>query len=318
MPMVDMPLGQLRQYTGRAPRPADFDEYWEKALREVHGVCPETVQTPAAFSPVGADCFDVYFTGVRGARIHAKFLRPQTPGPHPCVLCFHGYTCSSGDWSAYLPYLVQGMCVAAMDCRGQAGDSEDTGGVTGNTQHGHIIRGLQDGAEELLFRHIFLDTVQLVRVVSAMPEVDPQRIAVSGASQGGALAVACSALNPQIRRAVIQMPFLSDFKRVWEMDMTSNAYMELFSYFRMFDPCHEKEAAIFETLGHIDVRFLAPRIKAEVLMATGLMDKTCPTSTHFAVYNALTCAKQLVIYPDFGHEPLPGFSDREQMFLKGL
>ena len=31
--------------------------------------------------------------------------------------------------------------VAAMDCRGQGGLSEDVGGVKGTTVNGHIIRG---------------------------------------------------------------------------------------------------------------------------------------------------------------------------------
>ncbi len=37
---------------------------------------------------------------------------------------------------------------------------------------GHIVRGLDDSPEKLLFRQIFLDTVQLTRIVMDMPEVD--------------------------------------------------------------------------------------------------------------------------------------------------
>lgn len=318
MPMVDMPLEELWHYKGRMPKPEDFEAFWKDAMAEVDSIAPEAECIPAEFSPVGAECFHLTFTGVRVARIYAKFLRPVTPGPHPCVLCFHGYTGNSGDWSSYMPYVLQGMCVAAMDCRGQGGNSQDSGCVNGNTQHGHIIRGIQDGLQSLLYRHIFLDTVQLVRVVSRRSEVDPDRLACSGASQGGALSIVCSALNPQIKRAVVQMPFLSDYKRVWEMELGGNAYKELFEYFRMFDPCHEREDEFFKTLGYIDVRFLAPRIKAKLLMAGGLADKTCPPSTQFAAYNAMTCDKQFCIYPDFGHEPLPGFADRAQMFLKGM
>ena len=57
---------------------------------------------------------------------------------------FHGYTGDSGDWADKLGYVLAGFTVAAMDCRGQAGLSEDKGGVNGNTLHGHIIRGLED------------------------------------------------------------------------------------------------------------------------------------------------------------------------------
>ena len=93
------------------------------------------------------------------------------------------------------------------------------------------------------------------------------------------------------------------------MDLAARAYEELAWYFRAFDPLHEREEEIFTTLGYIDVQHLAPRIKAETRMAVGLMDEICPPSTQFAAYNRMTCAKSLVIYPDFAHENLPGVDD---------
>ena len=59
-------------------------------------------------------------------------------------------------------------------------------------------------------------------------------------------------------------------------------------YFRKFDPLHEREAAIFEKLGYIDVQYLCPRIRSEVFMGVGLMDTICPPSTQFAAYNKIT------------------------------
>jgi cephalosporin-C deacetylase len=54
------------------------------------------------------------------------------------------------------------------------------------------------------------------------------------------------------------------------------------------------------------------------MMATGLMDTTCPPSTQFAMYNKLTCEKQVVIYPDFGHEGLKGQDEIEFNFMAEL
>jgi cephalosporin-C deacetylase len=45
-------------------------------------------------------------------------------------------------------------------------------------------------------------------------------------------------------------------------------------------------------------------------MFTGLMDQVCPPSTQFAAYNAISAPKEMVIYPDFGHEALPEAQDR--------
>ena len=53
-------------------------------------------------------------------------------------------------------------------------------------------------------------------------------------------------------------------------------------------------------------------------MFTGLMDTICPPSTQFAAYNKITAKKDMVIYPDFGHEALPGQSDRSFKFMQGL
>lgn len=319
MPLFDMPLEQLRTYAGTNPRPADFDAYWEAALAEMRTVDPQVELVPVPYPASFAECFHLYFTGVRGARVHAKYLRPvHAPKPHPAVLLFHGYAGNSGDWFDKLGYVAQGFSVAALDCRGQGGLSEDTGGVKGNTLNGHIIRGLDQSPSDLLFRHIFLDCAQLAHIVMNMPEVDPDRVGATGASQGGGLTLACAALEPRIKRAAPVFPFLCDFKRVWEIELAVAAYEELKQYFRRFDPRHEREDEVFTTLGYIDVQHLSPRIQAETMFLTSLMDTICPPSTQFAAYNKITAPKSMVLYPDFGHEALPDASDIVFQFMTGL
>jgi cephalosporin-C deacetylase len=152
----------------------------------------------------------------------------------------------------------------------------------------------------------------------AQPEVDPTRVAAMGGSQGGALALACAALEPRIRKCVSVYPFLSDYKRVWEMDLAKDAYNDIKAYFRRFDPLHERVDEVFTKLGYIDIQHLAPRIKADVLMAITLMDNICPPSTQYAAYNKITSKKEAVIYRDFGHEGLPLFADIAYRFLMDL
>jgi len=327
MPLIDLPLDQLSTYTGRNPKPADHDSYWSRALAEMAAVDPKVELVPHPLDAPYAECFDLYFTGVRGARVHAKYLRPShaaaeraagASGKHPAVLMFHGYAMSSGDWTDKLKWPARGFSAAALDCRGQGGLSEDSAAVKGTTLRGHIIRGLDSGADDLLFRQIFLDTAQLARIVMGMPGVDPDRVGATGASQGGGLTLACAALEPRIRRAFPVYPFLCDYQRVWEMDLAARAYEELAWYFRSFDPRHEREREVFTRLGYIDVQFLAPRIRAQVKMAVGLMDDICPPSSQFAAYNRMTCSRELVVYPDFAHETLPGLDDLVYEYLAAL
>lgn len=320
MPLVDKPLADLKEYYGISPRPNDFNEYWDAALAELDATDPAPkLERSKEIDPRNAEAFDLWFTGVGGARIYAKYLRPKKrEGKLPAILHFHGYTGNSGEWADKLNYVGEGFVAAALDCRGQGGKSEDSGAVKGNTHHGHIIRGLDDAPEKLLFRSIFLDTAQLARVVMSFEEVDASRVATFGGSQGGALSLVCAALEPRIKKCVSVFPFLSDYRRIWEMDLFKDAYAELRTFFRHFDPLHEREDEIFNKLGYIDIKNLTPRIKADVLMAITLMDTICPPSTQFAAFNNISAKKESIVYPDYGHEGLPQFGDKAFGFLRDL
>ncbi len=322
MPVIDMPLEELREYGGLNPRPPDFDAFWDASLAEMHALDPAVELEAADFRAPNAECFDMHFTGVGGARVYAKYLRPRGAkegAKLPAVVIFHGYSGSSGDWFDKLAWVNSGFCVAAMDVRGQGGRSEDAGRVRGNTLQGHIIRGLdEDSPAKLLFRNIFLDTAELARIVMSMPEVDEARVGATGNSQGGGLTLACASLEAGISRAAPVFPFLCDYRRVWEMDLAKAAYDELRQYFRRFDPRHEREDEIFTRLGYIDCQHLAARIRAEVLMTTGLMDEICPPSTQFAAYNKIASEKSMLVYHDYAHEGYPDVQDRIHEFMLGL
>ena len=315
MSFVDMPLEALNVYKGINPRPDDFDTYWQDALDELKQTDPAVKLEKSEFQTPLAECYDLYFTGVGGARVYAKYIKPlHSEEPHPAVLHFHGYSGHSPEWSSLLGYAASGFSVLAMDVRGQGGKSEDNGQVTGNTLNGHIIRGVQEPTQ-LFFRNVFLDTAQLVRVAGELEEVDAERITATGSSQGGALTLVCGALAPSVKKLAPNYPFLSDYQRVWELDAANSSYKEIESYFRRFDPTHSREKEFFTTLGYIDIQFLAERIKGDVLMGVGLMDNSCPPSTQFATYNKITSTKRYVLYPDFAHEHLPGQQDLIYQFL---
>ena len=311
MPVIDMPLRELEKYNGVNPKPNDFEEYWDKAVAEMKAVDSQVVMTKAEFQTSTVECYDMYFTGVNGARVYAKHLRPKNfTGKIPAVLQFHGYSQNSGSWTSKLAYAAAGYAVFAMDARGQGGKSQDVGGVIGNTYQGHIIRGLDEqDPNKLLFRDIFLDTAQLAGIAMELDFVDETKVYAMGGSQGGALTIACAALEPRVAKAAPLYPFLCDYKRVWDMDLDVGAYQELRDYFRRFDPRHERVNEVFTKLGYIDLQYLAPRIQAKTLMFTGLLDSICPPSTQYAAYNKMRCEKKHILYPDFKHEDLPGADD---------
>ena len=316
MAVFDYSLEELEAYKGINPCPEDIDQFWDQSVKQLDDFDWNVVLEKAEFQAPYADCFDLTFTGFGDVRVYAKYLRPKNiDKPGPGLVHFHGYKCASEDWSGLLKYAAAGVSVAALDCRGQGGKSRDKSDVAGSTSYGHIIRGLEDGREHLMYRSIFLDTVQLARILMSFPETDETRMGATGESQGGALTLACASLEPRIRYTAPVFPFLSDYKRVWEMESESVAYDELFKHFRLFDPHHKREAEIFNILGYIDVKNLVHRIRGKVLMGISLMDKICPPSTQFAAYNNINCEKDRVLYYEYGHEVLPGMQDEIFSFL---
>jgi len=320
MPQLDMPLEQLKQYMGSSPLPADFDSYWDKAIAELDNWGMEYTLEPAEFTAPGVSCEYLYFTGVGGARVCCKFLRPEIIRDKiPGIVMFHGYSLNSGSWLPKLAYAYAGYAVLALDVRGQMGRSEDNHFVPGNTQRGHIIRGLSSGdPEKLFFRNVFLDTVKTVRVLMSMDFVDATRIGATGSSQGGGLTIACAALEPGVKMNAAVYPFLSDYKRTWEMDLFKGGYEELAYYVRNLDPRHRNIDKMFEMLGYIDISNLAPRIRGETYMLITLQDDICPPSTQFAVYNRVTSTKSCEIYPNHGHELLTDSDELIYNYFKRL
>ena len=320
MPLIDMPLEELQEYRGSSPCPADFDAFWDRSLAEMNAIDPAPVYTPYPMQSKLADCYELRFRSTKGATIYAKLVTPkgEASAKRPALLHFHGLGGSGESFRTLISYASQGYCVASMDVRGQGGHSEDVGGYHGTTNVTPFVRGVDGPPENLLYRDIFLDTAMLYRVVTMRDDVDPDRVGVFGGSQGGGLSLACAALVPAIKLCAPDFPYLSDYRRVWKMDLAKGAYDGISYYFRQLDPRHEREEAFFQKLGYIDIQNLAPRIRAKVHMSTGLMDTICPPSTQFAAYNKITAPKEVVIYPDFGHEGLKGNEDIVFNFLSAL
>ena len=317
--LVDLPLKELYEYKGSSPCPPDIDEYWDTALAEMNALDHNAKFTKKEYPSKSADMYDLYFTGTKNARIYAKVAMPKNiVGKIPAVLMFHGLAGSSWSWCELLEYTSQGYLVASLDTRGQGGFSQDVGGVAGTTFSNPFIRGIDGDKHDLLMRDAFLDTALLAKIIMELDYVDETRVGVTGISQGGGLSVACACLVPGIKKCAPMYPYLSDYKRIYEMDLNKGAYEGLKYYFRQLDPTHEREAEFYERLGYIDIQNIAKRMKAELLLFTGLMDTTCPPSTQFAMYNKVTSKKNIVLYPDYGHEGIKGASDKIFEFFSDL
>ena len=144
-----------------------------------------------------------------------------------------------------------------------------------------------------------MDAVRAVETAAALPGVDADRVAAAGRSQGGALALAVSALAPGlVRLCHADVPFLCDIPRGMDVALQP-PYTELVEYLAVH-PAREADAR--RTLAYVDNAVLAPRVTAKTLVSVGLRDPITPPSTIFAAYNALTAPKEIVVLPYSGHD----------------
>ncbi len=276
-------------------RPDDFEEYWKRARRDLDAVDPR-------FNLIRQDDLctetrEVYLLEMHSlgeVLIRGWYMRPAREGVYPAILHVQGYSSTLGPQNLY-----QGddMVSLALNIRGHGNSRDDVDpGFPGYLQY-HV-----DNKEEYIYRGAYMDCVRAVDFLYSRSEVDTSRVAVEGGSQGGALSYATAALDAQrINLCVPHVPFLSDFRDYFNVaEWPGNEFRQ---YFREHPEISEEE--IYRNLSYIDIKNLAPWIKAPVFMAIGLMDQTCPPHINFAAYNQVRGQKEYIVYPGAGHG-LPG------------
>ncbi|THA28519.1 acetylxylan esterase [Streptomyces sp. A1277] len=316
MALFDLPLDQLRAYRPDPDEPEDFDAFWERSLDEAaaHPLDAEFIPYDAAMTAV--DSYDVSFAGWGGHRISAWLNVPAgAEGPLPAVVHYLGYGGGRGLPLDHLVWPAAGWATLLVDTRGQgavnhhsAGSTPDPHGAANPQSPGFMTNGILD-PETYYYRRVFTDAVRAVEVARSHPSVDPARIVVNGASQGGGIAQAVAALSPHVKAAFVDVPFLTHYRRAVEIT-DEDPYQEIV---RFLATQHGTQSQVFRTLSYFDGVSFAARAPVPALYSVALMDSICPPSTVFAAYNHWAGPKEIEVYPWNGHEGGTGVHRQAQL-----
>jgi cephalosporin-C deacetylase len=299
---TDIPEAELWKYRSDVPDPADFDEFWSSTLAEAaeHPLDVQAEPWESGLSTV--DVWDVTFSGFGGHRIKAWLLLPAgASGPLPGVVEYIGYGGGRGNPLESLVWSSAGYAHLIMDSRGQGaghrkGSTADPGG-SGPAFSGVMTRGIED-PKDYYYRRLFTDAVRAVDALKSFPQVDSERVAAVGGSQGGAITIAVAGLRNDLAAAVAFVPFLSDMRRA--STITDHyPYRELGQYLAVQ---RDRTDMVFRTLSYFDGVNFARRATAPISYSVALMDGVCPPSTVFASYHEYAGPKQITVWPYNGHE----------------
>jgi len=314
MPSIDMPLEQMRVYKPSLYREADFESYWETTVAEAVKQPLNAELIPYDLPLRSLEAYAVRFDGYKGGRLAGWYVRPAERGSFPGVCVYHGYSGRAPRPLELVSLAAQGVCVLAMDCRGQNGQSPDAADYSEGHQMGWMTKGIRNPAE-YYFRFVYADAVRALEMLARREEVDAKRIAITGISQGGGLTLAAAALSERPVLALPDIPFLCDFRRAVAI-APNGPYPEIAAFLKAYPHLYD---AAFRTLSYCDCLNLAPWVKCRTVVLNCLWDDICPPSTIFGAYNQITAEKKIEVYPFHKHEvPYEHGETRFRLIMEAL
>jgi cephalosporin-C deacetylase len=303
MARFDLDTAALRDYRPDVDEPDDFDDFWESSIAAARGRGASVTRLPAASRLTAFDVADVTFPGYDGDPVRAWLVTPKDPdGPLPAVVEFVGYGRGRGLAHERLHWPAAGFAQLIVDTRGQ-GSQWGTGGGTpdphgaGPAASGFLTRGIESPAA-YYYRRVFVDAVRAVDAVRTFDEVDATRVAVTGNSQGGAIAIAAAGLSDGLVGALPTAPILCHVRR--GIGLTdADPHAEVIRYLSVHRTAQEQ---VFRTLSYFDGVNFAKRAGAPALFGAGHMDTISPPSTVYAACNHWRAGAEMIGYEWNGHE----------------
>lgn len=310
-------------YTGRATAsfspeqlppavtmPADFQEFWRKAVADARDVPLAPVMTRMAErSTPEVDVFHVSFQNQRvGSRLYGILSMPTKPGKYPAMLVVPG-----AGVRPYFPSIAtarRGVIHLAIGIHGIPVDRDsllyNELRATALQNYSHF--GLED-REKYYYKRVFVGVVRAGDFLFSLPQFDGTSYVVQGGSQGGGLAIVAAVLDPRVRAIASSYPAMAD--QLAYLQGRAGGWPHIFQDTTGMKAKAEK----LETIRYYDVANFARLLRVPGIYAWGYNDTTVPPSAVYATWNVITAPKERVIVPETGHFRVQAQIDRMEAWL---
>jgi cephalosporin-C deacetylase-like acetyl esterase len=288
------------------PVPDDFNQFWSDQKAELAKVPIKWTLTAVESPAKGVDAFDVQIDCL-GKPVSGYFGRPHNAKPKslPAILFVHGAGVRSANLgSVYWSNQQGGMLAFDINAHGIP-----------NGKPNEFYTALNDGElkdyrsigradrEQCYFKGMFLRMVRAIDFLTEQPEWDGKTVIVYGSSQGGYQAIVAAGLDPRVTFICAGVPA--------GCDHTGMAANRISGWPKLVpvDSLGKPDVSVLQASRYFDcVNFAASAKCKGAAFTVGFIDTTCPATSVYAAYNALTIPKTMHADVLAGHTNTPGAS----------
>ena len=295
------------------PMPADFMEFWRKAIADARRVPLDVKMTRLADrSTPEVDAYHVSFQNDRlGSRIYGMLTVPTRPGKYPAILTVPG-----AGVRPYFPDIETARRGIISLRIGIHGIPVDRDSLLYNELRATALKDYWayrlDDRDSYYYKRVYVGVVRAGDFLFSLPKFDGSNYAVQGGSQGGALSLVAGAIDSRVKGVAVSHPALGDQYAFlhgrssgWPFMLADTAAMKA-------------KAEKLATIPYYDAVNFARVLRVPGIYSWGYNDLTVPPSSSYAIYNAVAAPKELIIAREAGHFSTPEQARRMQGWIFDL
>jgi cephalosporin-C deacetylase len=284
------------------PVPEDFDAFWKSQKEQLAKVPMKARTTPAETKVAGVELDDVQVDCAGGAPVSGYLAKPVGAKPKslPAVLTVHGAGVGSSS-AGVAAWAVKEGGMLALDINAHGLPNGKPAAfykdLAGGALKDYRVRG-RDDREQTYFKGMFLRVLRAIDFLTAQAEWDGKTLIVYGSSQGGFQAFAAAGLDERVSFMCAGVPAGCDHTGMKAGRISG--WPKLVALDERGAPVE----ASLQAARYFDNVNFATRAKCRGAAVTvGFIDTTCPPTSVYAAYNALSVPKQM------HHDPLAGHTN---------